>query len=245
MDSEDRYNIRDEIVREFRSKYDPDMTYSDLISLSRIYTKKIKEVIGLISVDDQDVELMYLSRMYNNGRYDSAQIFQFFNKEFNDGLALHLQGFKNILEVGCGNGMLTYVLRKRGLPITGCDDFSWGQSPVYINDVLKLDYQKAIEKVQPDCVISCWMPWQADWTIDFRKEPCIKSYFLIGEDKNGCTSSDESFKNRKGWKRLKLINFYEFNLCRTDYLFGTWNSKHGAVYQFRRKSVVAKSIEII
>ena len=91
-----------------------------------------------------------------------------------------------LLEVGAGDGRLSYFLnRKLNKLVPGKFNLVATDSgeevrikPVF--DVEKIDYKAALKKYSPTIVISSWMPAGVDWTSDFRSEPSVKEYILVG-----------------------------------------------------------------
>lgn len=226
-------------IKDFRSTYDPDMDYQEVLNLIRKYSKEVDNVISPVNTYFPEIDARFHSiseiRDYRSG-VDINQQFQFFNKEFNDTLFNQLNIYKNVLEVGAGNGMLTHVLRKRGLSITACDDFSWKQSyKKYCPDMLRMNYEEALKKVSPDCVISCWMPYGENWSIDIRKTPSVKAYFIIGEEAGGCTGTKSLFNRFKGWHKKELKTVQKWGLCRTDrYIVRFHNTNYTRVFKYSR-----------
>lgn len=145
------------------------------------------------------------------------QYFQFWMKEYVDGLAEYIKNYNynNVLEVGAGNGELSRLLRERGINIVATDNGSWYRSKMP-NDVKRLKYQTAIEKYKPDLIICSWMPFQQDWTPDFRNSTA-KEYLLIGEI-GGCCADTESFDEKEGWIMTEGLDFDTYNVCKTDVL---------------------------
>lgn len=152
------------------------------------------------------------------------QLFQFWNKQYLDLLALQLQELKPklILDICAGDGMLAKALSDRGLPIKATDDYSWTFGQRFF-DVEKLDYKEAIRKYRPDVIIGCWMPLGTDWTPFFRRFKSTKHYLIIGEV-NACCGGN--WDQRKGWK-IERLECSRYGLCRTDYL-QLFEKKQGA-----------------
>ena len=233
------YEAGNYLIDEFYQEYDPDMSrkdvlelaekYSDLISIARYGEPDHMKSIMLFELS-RDLSIQHIGK-----RKKARELFQFFNKEFNDALYEHLKSYKRIVEVGAGNGMLSYVLKKRGLSITATDNMKWKlDRSDYGQDVFNLDY-KAAMKLNPDCVISCWMPYRSEWTSAFRKQSSVKSYILIGEGAGGCTGSELSFQNRKGWSQTYLQDVENFAIARSDHNIGkSFSMYHTRVLQVTR-----------
>lgn len=171
-------------------------------------------------------------------------IYEFHNRDYIDALAKALTPYRNILEVGAGDGRLSYFLRQR-LPdssIVAIDNGSWGIEPVF--PVEKMEIDEALEKYKPDLVISCWMPYKDDWTPLFRACDSVKGYVLIGETDGGCCGNEELWFGaegeapgyiKDGFARQNLDELRRLQICRTDYyddLDDDW--RHSATVLFLR-----------
>ena len=115
--------------------------------------------------------------------------YQVYTQEFIASLGSYLlkRGLP-VLEVGAGDGRLTYFLKQQcgdAVSIIATDIKDWeekGQTNAS-QDVEKLGYLEAIEKYAtvPTLILSCWMNVDVNWTADFRAQPNIKEYILIGD----------------------------------------------------------------
>lgn len=125
------------------------------------------------------------------------EIYELFNKE-------HLEAFSNylterlhaygatpdkpltIVECGAGNGKLSHYLRRflskkaPGLArVIATDSGEWNIAPQF--PVEKMDYKTAVDTFNPDIVIQSWLCLYQDTTSEFRKNPNVKEYILIGD----------------------------------------------------------------
>lgn len=131
--------------------------------------------------------------------------FQVINKEFIDWLSNEIINKINkinkekitILEVGAWNGRLSYFLskeinilqNKKKVDSIITDDYSWfnkdDENPYFYMkkiDSIKIEnynYEEAIDKFQPDIIISSWMPLNEDWTKKFRESESVENFILI------------------------------------------------------------------
>lgn len=152
-----------------------------------------------------------------------SQVFQFWTKEYVDGLAEYIKKtFPNakVVEVGAGSGELTKCLVERGINCIATDDFTWKLTKYH--EVNKGSYKQAIRKYKPDVVLSSWMPYTEDWTWYFRKSPSVKGYIVIGEGSGGCCGDDGTHQDWPGWEHTERLPFDLYNLCRSDYWFGSY-----------------------
>ena len=103
-----------------------------------------------------------------------------------------------IVEIGAGSGALSHYLRKRiyelehkGLPwaseidVIATDSGSWKLDSRDFS-VEPYTVKEALERLNPDLVITSWMPAGVDWSKAFRRAG-ISDYLLIGEADDGCT----------------------------------------------------------
>lgn len=193
------------------------------------------------------------------GHTAGMPIWQFWTKEYIDGLAEHIKKTygkdAKVLEVGAGDGWLSRLLRERNIDIVATDDYSWDYEPdsptpkgsarkfhlkvKRVFPVQNAPYHKAIKEYKPDVVIVSWMPYCADWTKAFRRYKSTKGYIIIGESAGGCCGSDECFKKYEGYKITDGFAFDKYNLCRTDsfWNFGGKNAIHRHSYTFEARRV--------
>lgn len=158
--------------------------------------------------DEKEKAYLEWFRFWNN---PEDPVFELWNKEyienFSDYLKKRAEDFKatkekplQILEVGAGNGKLTHFLKEQfeknkieNIEIRATDSGKLMKSIEAAGVKIKshfpveiLDYKKAIEKYKPDVIICSWMPYEQDWTRDFRAAKSVKEYILIGEADGGC-----------------------------------------------------------
>lgn len=129
------------------------------------------------------VDPKYTQFHYKNHNY------QVYTQEFVASLAAYLiERNLKVVEVGAGDGRLTFFLKQflnNKVTIVATDIKDWedkGKTNQSL-DVEKLGYMEAIEKyaTEPILVLSCWMNVDVNWTADFRKNPNVKEYIMIGD----------------------------------------------------------------
>jgi len=172
--------------------------------------EKLDDLTYLPSVSDVQQAFPYADegqRMIGNvpefKRYMAEKgIFQLSTQEFVTDLAHQVAELSegeeiNVLEVGAGGGALGHHLRKelerqhpgRQVSVRLTDDKSYGKGEDYKNikpafdaEVEEVDSRVAVGQVdRPTIVVSSWMPDQEDWTPDFRANPNVVAYVLIGD----------------------------------------------------------------
>ena len=89
--------------------------------------------------------------------------------------------------------------------------------------VEQLDYKGALRTHQPTIVLCSWMPKNEDWTPDFRANPSLEAYVLIGEagptHASGTAATwDESVYEAAGFSATELTGVVpiQFNVV-TDF----------------------------
>lgn len=187
-------------------------------------------------------------------------LFQVWTKEFIESFASYLRKIISdpdavILDVGAGNGLLTFWLSGLGLRIIAVDNQSW---PLwsekwkvrYPEWVLKMDYKEALRIFSPEIVISSWMPPYVDWTIDFRACDSVKEYILIGEVPKPprirphnthivCVCGEwESWDEFPGWEKQELRDLTKLS---TSY-FELLSEKETEYFYHKSKVAVFKRI---
>jgi len=141
-------------------------------------------------------------------------IYEFFTRDYIEKLVDHIEKSADdicphksdtstfrVLEVGAGNGQLSYLIEKlissrrtmksRSKPwkleMIATDTGTWkAKAGTAASSVQKMDYRAAIDKYKPDIVLCSWMPLGEDWTQAMRQAESIQEYILIGEIDDGC-----------------------------------------------------------
>jgi hypothetical protein len=142
------------------------------------------------------------------GKLFGLRMYEILTVELISSLSDYLRKFQKrggpsiVLEVGAGNGRLSYflsnmlnqkdsgtssrlqqgeyVIISTDSGIRGLDEECGAAFPVE-----KIACTEALLKYTPDVVISSWMELGQDWTSDFRKCTSVQEYILIGEADSG------------------------------------------------------------
>jgi hypothetical protein len=126
-----------------------------------------------------------------------------------------------ILEVGAGNGRLTFFLQEKlneimpgKVKIVASDSGDWRIPPAFQVD--NIPHKEALAKYKPRIVIFSWMPYGYDCTSDFRASESVDEYILIGESDGGCCGDEWqtwgqnwSFDENERERRKNLLAPYE------------------------------------
>jgi hypothetical protein len=129
--------------------------------------------------------------MFNRWCEDTGT-YDLWTSEYISGLAELVKHHKTIVEVGAGDGRLSYLLARRLKETTAAapqviatDSGMWRIKRMF--PVVQMDYARACSVLKPDCVICSWMPMGVDFSRAFRRSPSVLEYVLIGEtDLHGC-----------------------------------------------------------
>jgi len=193
-------------------------------------------------------------------------VFELLNKEFiksfGDYLSERVEALGGseqnpvvILEVGAGNGRLTHFLRQYldvklsgKIKMIASDSGEWKLKSNF--PVEAIGHEEALKQYNPQIVIFSWMPYQEDYTDDFRATESVEEYLLIGETDGGCCghewftwgndwSFDEAEDQEKqppyeagGFERTYIKEVSENQICRTDDLD---SPHHSRTISFKRK----------
>jgi hypothetical protein len=133
-----------------------------------------------------------------------TRLFEIWSEEYIDAFGEYLAGRAQemgatkdkplrVLEVGAGDGRLTYFLRQRLaerapdlVSVIATDLKSWrGITPV-IDDIETASCEEAVKKYEPQIVIWSWPPPGVDHTSEIRRTESVEEYIIIGEDAGGC-----------------------------------------------------------
>lgn len=168
----------------------------------RVLSKLCTEVMSrLISIDEENEDLYQSEIMNFSLLYLSS--FAVITKDWRDCMLLILRN-KKVLEVACGNGMLTKALRDEGIDViatnqdisTNEDKHSIFVSRPWISDIERIDAVEAVRKYGKDVdfIILSWPPYEDLLDLNVLKamrevnQSC--RLIIIGEV-YGCTGSTE------------------------------------------------------
>ncbi|EKD65967.1 MAG: hypothetical protein ACD_49C00072G0004 [uncultured bacterium (gcode 4)] len=219
-----------------------------------VFPEHIKNPWYLMGLDE-------LKKLYKQGLWDDYvhhnpnwSEFQILTKEFINSLSNFLvekiesipEKLINILEVGAGNGRLTYFLKNtiveklknKKIKYDAIDNFSWDNkmsgslgTPYWIKrifDVIEMSVD-SIQINEFDIIISSWMPKNEDWTKYFRKNNTVKIFILIWKEED--CGLDTSWQSDNNFERVDVD--VEGSVCWSDFIPGMNKSK---VVAFLRKN---------
>lgn len=154
---------------------------------------------GFSQYEDGNVEWEKWRHLLFNGEHP---IFEIWTQEYIHALGSYLaqrveelggteENPTVVLEVGAGDGRLTYFLQREmdelmpgKVKIVASDSGDWGITPDF--PVETISHKEALEKYKPNIVIFSWMPYRYDYTFDFRAIGSVEEYVLIGEAGGVC-----------------------------------------------------------
>jgi hypothetical protein len=252
----------------FENKNDNILTKSDNQKSEKTQSdlyERMKDPFLLLSYDElaNKIQSVKSKGRENNEEWDKWQllinenedpIYEIWTKEyidrFGDYLAKRVEQLGGseenpvvILEIGAGNGRLTYFLNERIneiLPekakILATDSGKWEIKNIF--PVENISNAEAIAKYKPRVIISSWMPHGSDFTAEFRAAESVEEYILIGEADYGCcgrsweTWGENSFSEgeeiwekrenedppymKDGFEKVYNNELSEFQLSRVD-----------------------------
>jgi len=126
-------------------------------------------------------------------------------------LSLRLKGYKNILEVGAGSGLWTYLLSGlHDVPIRATDildaSYSYDRRYKYL-PIEKLDSVASIEKYDPEVLMMVWAPLGTSMAYESLKAFKGNLLVWIGESNGGCTGNADFFTElEENWKMIDDID---------------------------------------
>ena len=173
-----------------------------------------------------------------------SPVYELLNQEYIQALSGYIRSRVNelggtedkpvvVLEVGAGNGRLTHFLVEAlevdlgdKVKIVATDR----KTIVKTFPVEQIEQAEALKKYNPDIVISSWMPYEVDFTKNFRDTESVNEYILIGEPIGGnCghpwltwgeTQEEETDQSppyaEDGFTMEELDDLSKFQVCRTD-----------------------------
>lgn len=184
-------------------------------------------------------ELKWYDVLYDN---KGTPIFEVWTKEYIERFSNYLTdrvkalgGTKEnpatILEVGAGDGKLSYFLtqqlKKSGadtikLIATNYDNEVYQIKSAYKN-VEKIPEKEALKKYNPSIVICSWMLNRVDWTPDFRNTKSVQEYILIGPQ--GPCGKEETWWSPDGFEVILHPDLDEVQLSRLDIVYNPKKSE--------------------
>jgi len=189
--------------------------------------------------------------------------YEFLNEEYLNDLSVYLsERIKSlakdgepltIIEAGAGNGRLTHFLKQKleeKIPgkfrIIATDSGEWDIKTSF--PVEKLSHENALKKYKPQIVIFSWMPYEEDYTADFRTAESVEEYILIGEAGGCCGDEEPTWRNhfetstgnppykKDVFNRKNLHDMSNNQFCRSDWFDFAGFGKYSTV-SFRREKI--------
>ncbi len=170
-------------------------------------------------------------------------IFQFWNKEYAKELATHIKRhqMEPVLEIAAGDGVLSMMLRERGVDIVATDIKGRKREAFRIVERAPVETAEAFEairKYRPKTVIISWIPASSDLDRKLLQESGVQNILIIGEHFGGATGSIESDEEaekiaaRAGYKLSTLPSVDAYNYGRTDFPVGGKIRRHSRTALF-------------
>jgi predicted nicotinamide N-methyase len=217
------------------------ISVDDIIS-KKVTMEEVNKVIsdsdlnGLRNLIPKDVRQAYQIPSYFRRSYIAFMGFSFINYAYIDALSNFLAG-KKVLEVMSGSGLLSMLLKEKGIDIIATDI-----SPGYENDyhfavfnpdIEKLDAIAAVEKYGKDVdyVIMSWPPYNDPIAAEVMKK--IKevnnniNVIYIGEGPDGCTADQTFFDIVDG--------VYSESFEKVQHTYSNWSMIHDLPFIIRNK----------
>jgi len=179
-------------------------------------------------------------------------IYQFICQEFADALARLMRSLApaSPIEICAGDGLLGRALRLRGIPVKSTDAKlskdkgnmnKAGEARDFVSpereEVETLSVRDALDKYDPDLVIGCWVPIDADLDLQVMRHPTVRRYIYIGQELNGILGPDAIWRE-PGWDSAPIPDLDRYSLCRSDYFGGSSGDilvQHGKSVLFTRR----------
>ena len=150
-----------------------------------------------------------------------------------------------VLEVGAGNGLLTYFLKKKfeeagwTADFIASDDNSWslGHESLPEVSITRISCKAAMKRYQgrATIVICSWMPplgFNEEWSALFRQQPNIYSYLLIG-DEGGSGAGFRSWESGDDFIKEDLTDQIDGNFGVLQ-RFSPHSGRRASIYLFSR-----------
>lgn len=157
---------------------------------------------------------------HNGGWYNfcvDLGIYQAFSYEFIEGLVEEIKGLNvkgKIVEIGAGNGKLSYWLQQFGVPSVATDDYSWENIDRDPEHVERLTHSQALAKYEPELVIACFVVPEINIATDVMDAPYVRHCLEIGIDGDG--GGYNELWDREGIQHCYLKSTDQFSLTKAD-----------------------------
>lgn len=143
-----------------------------------------------------------------------------------------------ILEVGCGLGYWSYLLRKAGVTVVATDvnlpsesSYPWGtlwrgnlHPTPWISDIIPCYAQDAVVAYPDNTLLMSWPCYNATWAYEALRAYKGSTVIYVGEGPSGCTA-DEKFHGhlQKKFKLLEVVPMLK------------WHGSHDRCFVYQRK----------
>jgi len=104
----------------------------------------------------------------------------------------------SVLEIGAGNGLWYYLLKKLGVNIHATD--------IYNDNVEVLTNIEALEKYETNVLFMCWPPYSDSMAYESLKKFNGNKLIYIGEGEGGFTGDYYFHEELEEWKFEKMIS---------------------------------------
>ena len=118
--------------------------------------------------------------------------FPILSHEFITDLSNFCKGYKNIVEIGCGRGWMSYWLKKYGTELESVDNMKWPTFDDYFDFVIDDDAIEYVKNNNNDLIIMSWPDYQSSFAYDVWENMTEhQTLIYIGEGYGGCTADDK------------------------------------------------------
>ena len=130
---------------------------------------------------------------------------------------------KTVLEVNAGNGLWSYLLKMLGVDIKVTDINPWKKT---YTEIETMDGVNAVKTYLTDVLITVWPPYQCEQIGQTLKQFKGNTLIYLGENRQGCTGSQEFFDElESSWELKEQIKMQN------------WRGLFDAMYVYVRKEV--------
>jgi hypothetical protein len=144
------------------------------------------------------------------------------NRRVLNAIAKYCQG-KTVLEVNAGNGLWSYLLKMLDVNIKVTDIKPWEKT---YTEIETMDGVNSVRTYPTDVLITIWPPFQCEQIAQTLQQFKGDTLIYLGEDRQGCTGSQEFFDElESNWELKEQIKMRN------------WRGLFDAMYVYVRKEV--------
>lgn len=153
------------------------------------------------------------------------QCFPILSHEFITDLSNFCKDYKNIVDVGCGRGWMSYWLKKYGVDLNSVDDMEWPSFENYFDFIIKDDAVEYVKNNDCGLIIMSWPNYADPFAYNIWNSMRESQTLIYIGESYGCTADDDFHK---------AVEDSEIETSMNDNFRSFWGI-HDAVYVYKKQ----------